>query len=153
MPAITDANFDPGQFATVKSFSKIVTLSLLNSPNSFPLSSPISRRFQDACILLRNNREFIADEVLGRINAEFANAYYQVYDITGGGTTFKVVLGQTPIDHTYVSGGTVKFENTTVNITNFVYDNIVTGSATITVDAALTTLVEDDTIKLADILL
>ena len=153
IPAITDANFDPGQFATVKSFSKIVTLSLLNSPNSFPLSSPISRRFQDACILLRNNREFIADEVLGRINAEFANAYYQVYDITGGGTTFKVVLGQTPIDHTYVSGGTVKFENTTVNITNFVYDNAVTGSATITVDAALTTLVEDDTVKLADILL
>ena len=58
-PAITDANFDPGQFATVKSYSKVVTLSLLNSPNKFPLSTPVSRRFQDACVLLRNNREFI----------------------------------------------------------------------------------------------
>ena len=153
LPAITDANLDPGQFATVKNFSKVVTLSLLNSPNTFPISTPVERRFQDACVFLRNNREFIADEVVGRINRQFAKDYYQVSEITGGGDTFKVFLGQTPVTHTYVSGGTVKFENATVNITNFVYDNIVTGYATITVDAALTTLVEDDTVKLADILL
>ena len=153
VPSITDANLDPGQFATVKSFTKVVTLSLLNSPNTFPLSTPVERRFQDACTFLRNNREFIADEVVGRINRQFAKDYYQVSEITGGGDTFKVFLGQTPVTHTYVSGGTVKFENTTVNITGFVYDNANTGYATITVDTALTTLVEDDTIKLADILL
>ncbi len=153
VPSITDANLDPGQFATVKSFSKVITLSLLNSPNTFPLSTPVERRFQDACVFLRNNREFIADEVVGRINRQFAKDYYQVSEITGGGDTFKVFLGQTPVTHTYVSGGTVKFENTTVNITNFSYDNIITGYATITVDSALSTLVEDDTIKLADILL
>jgi hypothetical protein len=153
VPSITDANLDPGQFATVKSFSKVVTLSLLNSPNTFPLSTPVERRFQDACTFLRNNREFIADEVVGRINRQFAKDYYQVSEITGGGDTFKVFLGQTPVTHTYVSGGTVKFENTTVNITGFVYDNANTGYATITVDTALTTLVDDDTVKLADILL
>ena len=65
VPSITDANLDPGQFATVKSFTKVVTLSLLNSPNTFPLSTPVERRFQDACTFLRNNREFIADEVVG----------------------------------------------------------------------------------------
>ena len=67
MPAITDANLDPGQFAIVKTFSKSITLSLLNSPNSFPISTPVDRRFQDACTFLRNNREFIADEVLGEL--------------------------------------------------------------------------------------
>ena len=153
MPAITDANLDPGQFATVKNFTKVVTLSLLNSPNTFPLSTPVERRFQDACTFLRNNREFIADEVVGRINREFAKDHYQVSDITGGGTSFQVFLGQTPVTHTYVSGGTVQFENTTVNITDFVYDNIVTGYATITVDSALSTLIDDDTVKLANILL
>ena len=88
---LTDANLDPGQFATVKSFQSSY-LSLLNSPNTFPLSTPVERRFQDACTFLRNNREFIADEVVGRINREFAKDYYQVSEITGGGTTFKVFL-------------------------------------------------------------
>ncbi|BCU93762.1 MAG: hypothetical protein CM15mV3_0480 [Caudoviricetes sp.] len=125
---------------------KVVTLSLLNSPNTFPLSTPVERRFQDACTFLRNNREFIADEVVGRINREFAKDYYQVSEITGGGTGFKYSWS-TPVTHTYVSGGTVKFENTTVNITDFVYDNANTGYATITVDTALTTLVDDDTVK------
>ena len=78
MPSLTQANYDPGQFAVVRNHSKVVTLSLLNSPNKFPLSSPVERRFQDACTFLRNNREFIADEVVGRINAEFARNYYSV---------------------------------------------------------------------------
>ncbi len=61
-------NFDPGQFATVKSATRSVTLSLLNSPNTFPISTPVDRRFQDAVTFIRNNRAFIADEVVGRIN-------------------------------------------------------------------------------------
>ena len=39
-PAINDADFDPGQFATVSTYSKSITLSLLNSPNTFPLATP-----------------------------------------------------------------------------------------------------------------
>ena len=83
MPGVTNANFDPGQNAIVKSYSKSVTLSLLNSPNTFPLSTPVDRRYQDACLLLRNNRDFIADEVVGRINNEFSKKHYAVYDIGG----------------------------------------------------------------------
>ena len=76
-------NFDPGQFATIKSASRSVTFSLLNSPNKFPLSRPVDRRFQDACTFIRNNRDFIADEVVGRINREFAQDYHSVYEIGG----------------------------------------------------------------------
>ena len=82
MPGVTNANFDPGQNALVKSYSKSVTLSLLNSPNTFPLSTPVDRRYQDACLLLRNNRDFIADEVVGRINDEFSKKHYAVYDLS-----------------------------------------------------------------------
>ena len=82
-PGVTNANFDPGQNAIVKSYSKSITLSLLNSPNTFPLSTPVERRYQDASQLLRNNRDFIADEVVGRINNEFSKDYYAVYDIGG----------------------------------------------------------------------
>ena len=149
IPSITDANLDPGQFAIVKTFSKSITLSLLNSPNSFPISTPVERRFQDACTFLRNNREFIAEEVLGEINNQFARFHYSVYDIgAGGGNDFKVFVGLTGQEHTYVSGGTVTFGGSTVNVTNFVYDNIVTGNATITTASAISGLAEDDVIKL-----
>ena len=40
-PSLTNANYDPGQFAVAKSYSKVVTLSLLNSPNKFPLATPV----------------------------------------------------------------------------------------------------------------
>ena len=154
LPAITQANYDPGQFAIVKSASKSVTLSLLNSPNKFSLSSPVDRRFQDACTYLRNNREFIADEVLGMINAQFARLHYSVYDIgAGGGNDFKIFIGLAEQEHTYVSGGTVTFNGNTVNVTDFVYDNIVTGNATVTTDAPLAGLVEDSTIKLENLTL
>ena len=51
-----------------------------------------------------------------------------------------------------MSGGTVTYEGQSANITNFVYDNIVTGEATITIDTPLANLVEDATIQLADLL-
>ena len=82
-PGTTDSNFQPGSQATVKSFSKSITLSLLNSPNTFPIATPVDRRFQDACTFLRNNREFIADEVVGRINDEFKTDHYSVFDVGG----------------------------------------------------------------------
>ena len=82
-PSITDANFQPGSTAVVKSYAKSVTLTLLNSPNKFPLSSPVDRRYQDAVTFIRNNRDFIADEVVGKINDQFKKEYYSVYDIGG----------------------------------------------------------------------
>ena len=151
MPSLTQSNYDPGQFAQVRNHSKVVTLSLLNSPNKFPLSSPVERRFQDACTFLRNNREFIADEVVGRINAEFARNYYSVYNISG--SSFDIYLGQTTSTHTYVSGGTVTFGGTAYNVSGFLYDNIVTGVATVTTTSPVANLAEDNTIKLENVLL
>ena len=83
VPGTNDANFQPGSTATVKSFAKAVTLSLLNSPNTFPTATPVDRRFQDACTFLRNNREFIADEVVGKINDQFKTDHYSVFNIGG----------------------------------------------------------------------
>ena len=151
LPAITDANFDPGQFATVKSSSKVVTLSLLNSPNTFPLATPVERRYQDACTFLRNNIDFIADEVVGIINSEFKTDHYSVYNISGN--SFDIYLGQTTATHTYISGGTVTFGGTSYNISGFTYDNIVTGVATITTSTPVASLQEDSIVKIADILL
>ena len=150
VPAINDADFDPGQFATVSTYSKSITLSLLNSPNTFPLATPVDRRYQDACIYIRNNREFIADEVVGRINDEFKKEYFAVYDISG--LDFKIYLGTSRFEHTYISGGTVTFGGNTYNITNFTYDTSVTGVATISTDVSIPGLVEDDIVQLADIL-
>ena len=153
---MTTANFDPGQNAVVRSYSKSVTLSLLNSPNKFPLATPVERRFQDACQLIRNNRDFIADEVVGIINAEFAKYYYSAYNISG--TSFDIYLGANPNvggTHTWVSGGTVTFGGATRNVTGFTWDNVVTGVATVTLDSAFAgpALAEDDTIKIENMLL
>ena len=150
-PAITTGNFDPGQFATVKTATKSVTLSLLNSPNTFELSSPVDRRFQDACTFLRNNRDFIADEVVGKINDQFARYFYSAYNISGN--SFDIFVGLAEQEHTYVSGGTVKFGGTTYNVTNFVYNNTVTGVATVTTDNPVAGLAEDDHIKLENMTL
>jgi len=150
IPAINDANFDPGQFATVSTYSRSVTLSLLNSPNTFPLSTPVERRYQDACNLIRNNRDFIADEVVGRINDEFKKDYYSVYDISGN--DFKIFLGPLDHDNTYDAAnptGTVTFGGVSYNITDFVYDTAITGTATVTTSVVIPGLAEDDIVQLA----
>jgi hypothetical protein len=87
LPSLTNDNYDPGQFAQVKSYSKSVTLSLLNSPFKFGEATPISRRYQDAALQIKNNREFIADEVVGRITDEFSKDYYSVSEIGGTATS------------------------------------------------------------------
>ena len=96
LPSLTNNNYDPGQFAQVQSFSKSVTLSLLNSPFQFNEATPVARRFQDASLQIRNNREFIADEVVGRINDEFSKDFYSVFDIGGTATA-----QATPTNATY----------------------------------------------------
>jgi len=151
-PSINDANFDPGQFATVSTYTKSVTLSLLNSPNTFPLATPVERRYQDACVYLRNNREFIADEVVGRINDEFKKEYFSVYDVSGN--DFKIYLGTSRFEHTYDNlnpTGTVIFGGNSYSITDFVYDATVTGVATVTTSVTIPALVEDSTVRLADL--
>ena len=154
LPSLTTSNFDPGEFATVQSYSKSVTLSLLNSPNKFSLSTPVERRYQDACQLIRNNRDYIAEEVVGIINEQFSKDYFAVYNIDTSNNTFDIFLGTTDHVNTYVSGGTVTFGGTSYAISNFVYDNAVTGVATITTtNAAVNALSEDDIVKLADILI
>jgi hypothetical protein len=150
--SINDANFDPGQNATVSTYSRSVTLSLLNSPNTFALTTPVERRFQDACVFIRNNRDFIADEVVGRINDEFKKSYFSVYDISGN--DFKIYLGTSRFAHTYdnsVPTGTVKFGGSTYNITDFIYDHAITGIATITTSGTISGLSEDDNVELAGI--
>ena len=150
--SINDANFDPGQNATVSTFSKSVTLSLLNSPNTFPLATPVERRFQDACTFIRNNREFIADEVVGRINSEFAQDHFAVYDISGN--DLKIFLGTSRFEHIYDNTnptGVVKFGGQSYNITDFLYDNTVTGVATITLQTMPAGIAEDSVVQLADI--
>ena len=154
VPSLSTANYQPSEFAVVKSYSKVVTLSLLNSPNKFPLSTPVERRFQDACQLIRNNRDYIAEEVVGRINEQFSKDYFAVYNLNASANTFDIYLGTTDHANTYVSGGTVTFGGTSYAISNFVYDNSLTGVATITTTAAaISALSEDDVVKLADILI
>ena len=150
IPSITTGNFDPGQFAKVKSYAKSITLSLRNSPSKFPLATPVDRRYQDAVTYIRNNRDFIADEVVGRINYQFAKEYYSVYNVSGN--SFDIYLGLSTFPHTYVSGGTVTFGGSTYNITGFTWDNAVTGVATVTTASAVGAN-EDDTVKLADLLI
>ena len=151
-------NWNPDAFGaviSVKYSSKSVTLSLLNSPNKFSLAQPVARRFQDACLQIRNNIKFISDEVVGRINDQFKKEYFSVYDIDStnpSAVVFKVFAGTSTFIHTYVSGGTVTVTATSnsYNISNFDYDNT-TGVATITTSSN-PGLAEDDTVQLADIL-
>jgi len=70
MPEFTDSNYTPTN-ATVSPVSYYVTLSLLNSPNKFEATPYISRRYQDARNLIKNNLEFIKDETYKQVIAEF----------------------------------------------------------------------------------
>ena len=149
-----DNPWDPGDVGatpSVRSYSKSVTMSLLNTPNKFPIASPVARRYQDACSQIRNNIDFIADEVVRKINDQFKQEYFFAYDIgVGGANNFKIYLGTSRFAHTYVSGGTVTAGGNTYNVTNFVYDHSLTGTATITLDS-IPSFAEDDTILLADL--
>jgi hypothetical protein len=96
----TDSNYIPN-LATVKRYSYSITLSLLNSPNKFETTPYVSRRFQDACNLIRNNIEFIKDETYLQIADEFnpnfsissikatsgtgSNAGYVILEVTTSG--------------------------------------------------------------------
>ena len=148
--AVSDWNpADLGAVVRVKTFTKSATLTLLNSPNKFPIAQPLARRYQDACLQIRNNIDFIADEVVRKLNDEFKQEYFFAYDIgQGGGNDFKIYLGTSRFAHNWVSGGTVTAGGVTYNVTGFDYDYSATGEATITLDSS-PAFVEDETILLA----
>ena len=83
VPQFTDAEYDPGVNARVQSASRSITFTLLNSPQKFDVSPPVARRYQDACLQIRNNINFISDEVVSKINDQFKKEYFAVYDIGG----------------------------------------------------------------------
>ena len=140
--------------ATVASASHYLTLSLLNSPNKFSEQPYVERRYQDASNLLRNNTDFIADEVVKQINDEFAQKWFTAQDVTddGSSTTFQVYTTPNLFNHTYVSGGKVTFGGTEYAITDFTYANT-TGIGTIEVGSIISGLNSGDTVKVEDILL
>ena len=135
---------------TVASASHYLTLSLLNSPNKFSEAAYVERRYQDASNLLRNNTDFIADEVVRQINDEFAQKWLTAQNVSG--TTFEVYTTPNAFAHTYVSGGTVTYGGTAYNIDDFDYDNA-TGVGTITTVSPIPGLTSGETVKVENILL
>ena len=81
LPLLTNDNYDPGQFAVRRLPSR--SLYLYSTLHLSSTNNPVARRYQDACLQIKNNREFIADEVVGRINDEFKKEYFSIYDIGG----------------------------------------------------------------------
>jgi len=65
----------PGQ-CTVRAKTKYVEISLLNSPYGFTDSTFTSYRFLDAVTFIRNNRDFIAEEITGAITSKYPDFVY-----------------------------------------------------------------------------
>ena len=142
-------NYVPAS-AQVSTFSDFITLSLLNSPNKFERANYVARRYQDACNLIRNNTDFIAAEVVGRINDEFAKKYFEVSNVNSANKTFEVRTNPNDFVHTYVSGGTVTFGNTEFTVSNLTYNNF-SGVGIVEVTVA-PTFTDGDTVKIEDII-
>jgi hypothetical protein len=121
IPSFTGVSEPVG--ATITQYTKSVTFTLLNSPNKFELPQPVGRRFQDACNLIRNNTDFIADEVVKQINNEFAQKWFTVNNVNGASNSFDIYTTPNEFEHTYVSGGTVEFNGVSHNVVALSYNN------------------------------
>ena len=148
---LTTDNYQPTGVVEVKSAMSYMTLSLLNSPNKFSRAAYVSRRYQDACNLIRNNIEFIKDEVVLKLNDQFAKKHFAVEGVDTSLNTFQVRTNPNDFVHTYVSGGTVTFEGTEYSVTGFVYDNT-TGIGTVTT-AGIPGLKDGKVVKIEDIVI
>jgi len=104
LAAFTDVNYVPPT-ASVKSANNYITLSLLNSPNKFPLPNFVLRRYQDACNLIRNNISFITDEAYLQIQDEFSPNFsitsIQATTGTGADAGYVVLRVTTTSNHGY----------------------------------------------------
>ncbi len=130
----SNANYVPVS-ASVSHYADYVTLTLLNSPNKFERANYVARRYQDACNLIRNNADFIAAEVVGQVNKEFAKEYFEVSAVNTNANTFQVYTTPNNFVHTYVSGGTVSYGGQTFTVTDLDYSNI-SGIGTITLNSS-----------------
>ena len=145
----SNSNYIPTS-ATVSSYADYVTLTLLNSPNKFERANYVARRYQDACNLIRNNADFIAAEVVGQINKEFAKEYFEVSAVDTNASTFQVYTNPNSFVHTYVSGGTVSYGGQTFTVTDLNYNNI-SGVGTITL-GSVPTFTDGQTVKIEGII-
>jgi hypothetical protein len=115
LAAFTDVNYVPSN-ANVKSANNYITLSLLNSPNKFPLPNFVLRRYQDACNLIRNNIEFIKDEAYLQIQDEFSPNFsitsIQTTSGTGADAGYVIFRVTTTGNHGFYVGDSVSiFKN------------------------------------------
>lgn len=148
-PTETSANYVPPTGTGVRSSEASVTLSLLNSPYKFSPQAPVARRFQDACLLIKNNIDFIADETVKQINDEFAQKWFTVSNVTG--SSFDVNTNPNNFVHVYESGGTVTYNGTEYSVSNLSYDNV-TGIGTITTTSSIGGLTNGELVKVENIL-
>ncbi len=147
---LTTDNYLPTGIVEVKSAMSYMTLSLLNSPNKFNRASYVSRRYQDACNLIRNNIDFIKDEVVLKLNDQFAKKHFAVENYNSDLNTFNVRTNPNSFAHSYVSGGTVTFEGTEYTVSNLAYNNE-TGIGSISTTTTISGLKNDDIVKVEDI--
>jgi hypothetical protein len=128
LAAFSDVNYIPSN-ASVKSANNYITLSLLNSPNKFPLPNFILRRYQDACNLIRNNIEFIKDEAYLQIQDEFSPNFsitsIQTTSGTGGDAGYVIFRVTTTGNHGF-------YANDTVSIFKNGLNNNINGTFTVT---------------------
>jgi len=128
LAAFTDVNYIPVN-ASVKSANNYITLSLLNSPNKFPLPNFVLRRYQDACNLIRNNIDFIKDEAYLQIQDEFSPNFsitsIQTTSGTGGDAGYVIFRVTTTGNHGF-------YLNDTVSIFKNGLNNNINGTFTVT---------------------
>jgi hypothetical protein len=112
----TQSNYAPLS-AYVRSYSYYFTLSLLNSPYKFPITDYVSRRYQDACNLIRNNLEFIKDETYQIIEDEFSPNFTisSIVPTTGTGLDLGKVIVRitTSVPHGFYVSDNVTIKKTT----------------------------------------
>ena len=148
---LTTDNYQPTGIVEVKSAMPYMTLSLLNSPNKFGRAAYVSRRYQDACNLIRNNIDFIKDEVVLKLNDQFAKKHFIIENYNSSLNTFDIRTNPNAFAHTYVSGGTVTFDGVEYSVINLSYNNE-TGIGSISTSTNITGLKNGDTVKVENIL-
>jgi hypothetical protein len=145
IPSFTQSNYIPSSGAIVKSYSYYVTLSLLNSPNKFDRSPFVARRYQDASNLIKNNINFIKDEVYLQIQDEFSPNFtvssIQVTDIPGSPSTQTTLRITTSGNHGFYANDNITLYKNNLNsllnqsynvsakISNTVFEVIYSGTA------------------------
>ena len=104
---------------TLESSDNYVIATLLNSPFKFSSTETNSFRYQDAVDLIQRNKEYVTEEALGRVQAEFPNTSFDAtkckrdlktiidhvsHDLFYGGNAASVEAGEK-----YLLGGAVSY--------------------------------------------